>query len=382
MASLDVPTSSTTVRVRMFDTTTNMVVHAGMFVEPVLPGHEVLNLSTVGFLIEHEGMGKKVVFDLGARKDFWNYAPFMTDRIPKVCKGLKVEHEAHEILQNAGIDLNSISESCIANALIFNRKHLLIEPLIPFIILASVIWSHMHWDHTGNINTFPATTELVVGPNFMSTFLPGYPSDTDGRVLEEWFEERSLREVSFLSGHHVFGFPAFDFFGDGSFYLLDTPGHCVAHICGLARTTPDTFVLMGGDICHFPGSFKPNASLPIPDGSLECITSNQSPVYTVTRSEHSAYVERDRAIDDIKKLEILDGSPNVLICIAHDTSLTTFLPTLNASPSEDLNSWKSKGYKEKCLWGFLDELPKHGQPGRRPLVEGIWKEGNTVHSLS
>lgn len=118
MVDLEIPKSSNTVRVRMFDTTTNMVVNAGRFVEPVLPGHEGFNLSTVGFLIEHEELGKKVVFDLGAKKDFWNYAPFTRDRIPRVCTGLKVDQNASEILQDAGIDLNSISK--FTAVIIFN----------------------------------------------------------------------------------------------------------------------------------------------------------------------------------------------------------------------------------------------------------------------
>ena len=240
----------------------------------------------------------------------------------------------------------------------------------------------MHWDHTGDVNTFPSTTELVVGPDFMNTFLPGYPSDPDGRVLEEWFEDRPLREISFLSGHFVGGFPAFDFFGDGSFYLLDTPGHCVAHICGLARTTADTFIFMGGDLCHFPGYFRPNPSLPLPVPTPYYAESDRLPFYTVTHSEHSAYADRDQTVDDIRKMEVLDLSPDVLVCIAHDPSLIANLPTLNKTPSEDLCNWKSKGLKEKCQWEFLDELPKNGQPGKPPLVEGIWKEGNVVDSLN
>lgn len=38
-------------------------------------------------------------------------------------------------------------------------------------------------------------------------------------------------------------------FGDGSFYLLEAPGHATGHMCGLARTTadPPLFVFMGAD---------------------------------------------------------------------------------------------------------------------------------------
>ncbi|KAI9682839.1 MAG: hypothetical protein M1820_010938, partial [Bogoriella megaspora] len=269
-----IPHSTNTVKVRMFDTTTNMVVNAVSFVEPVREGHEGLSLSTVGFLIEHEGTGKKVVFDLGAKKDFWNYAPKTRAIIPRICRGLKVDQNASEILRGAGIDLSSIT---------------------------SVIWSHSHWDHCGDMNTFPPTTELVVGPNWMNTFLPGYPEDPEGRQLSEWFEDRPLREISFLAGHKIGDFQAFDFFGDGSFYLLDSPGHGVAHICGLARTTPDTFIFMGGDICHFPGCFRPSPAHPLPH-PIDLDVPKDSPIYGIAHGERSAYVDPERTAKDVAKL--------------------------------------------------------------------------------
>jgi glyoxylase-like metal-dependent hydrolase (beta-lactamase superfamily II) len=78
-----------------------------------------------------------------------------------------------------------------------------------------------------------------------------------------------LREISFEGSNtlRIGKFPAFDYFGDGSFYLLDSPGHAIGHLCGLARTTtnPPTFILMGGDICHYPGIFRPSKYLPVPE---------------------------------------------------------------------------------------------------------------------
>ena len=66
----------------------------------------------------------------------------------------------------------------------------------------------------------------------------------------------SIREISFEhSSLRIGQFAAFDFFGDGSFYLLDTPGHAIGHMCGLARTTTTTFAFLGGDICHFSGTY-------------------------------------------------------------------------------------------------------------------------------
>jgi hypothetical protein len=64
-----------------------------------------------------------------------------------------------------------------------------------------------------------------VGPGFKDAFLPGGKPIDDSPIKEEYYQDRKLREIE----PHEFtlniaGFPAYDYFGDGSFYLLDSPG--------------------------------------------------------------------------------------------------------------------------------------------------------------
>lgn len=80
----------------------------------------------------------------------------------------------------------------------------------------------------------------------------------------------------------------------------------------------------------------------------------------------------------IKAMQEFDASPDVLICIAHDPILLKVLPMLNEQPNRDLNDWRAKGYKERLLWGWLNELPRDGKPGRPMLVEGAWRDGSRV----
>ena len=104
------PSSPNTVRVRMFDTTTNMVVSAEYFVEPILPGHEDFNLPTVGFLIENARLDKRILFDLGCRRDFWKSPPAMRDRMMRILRGLRVEKGASDVLNEAGVNVGSIGK--------------------------------------------------------------------------------------------------------------------------------------------------------------------------------------------------------------------------------------------------------------------------------
>lgn len=106
--ALNVPESASTVRVRMLDTTAVMTIKSESFVTPVQPGHELINVTDVAFLIEHQSSGKKVMFDLGTRKDYWNLPPTIQKRLGDVIPGLGVEKDASEILQQHGVTLDEI----------------------------------------------------------------------------------------------------------------------------------------------------------------------------------------------------------------------------------------------------------------------------------
>lgn len=144
-------------------------------------------------------------------------------------------------------------------------------------------------DHVGNMKTFPGSVNLIVGPGFKKNLLPGYPINKDSHVLESDWEGRELVELEFNASLKIGKFKAIDYFKDGSFYLLDIPGHAVGHIGGLARVSKDSgggedsFVFMAGDTCHHSkprtsqissslkanllvkgGQWKPNKYVPLP----------------------------------------------------------------------------------------------------------------------
>ncbi|KGQ05143.1 hypothetical protein BBAD15_g9601 [Beauveria bassiana D1-5] len=237
----------------------------------------------------------------------------------------------------------------------------------------------------------------------------------DEILTEQGFNLSNLRTIR---GHRIHevdfplevgGFPAHDYFGDGSFYLLDVPGHTIGHICGFARTTPDTFIFMGADCSHYAGMLRPTEYVPMPDtippGTLDpyfppvCPCSaftvlhpkagtsdhakplseaRSQPFYDVTRNPQGIYELADLAQESVDKVKALDAQDNVLICLAHDVALVDILPLYNNDASADINDWKDCGYKEKTRWGFLNDLPRDGERGRPPLVRGLWCGGKKV----
>jgi glyoxylase-like metal-dependent hydrolase (beta-lactamase superfamily II) len=202
--SLNLPKGDNTVEVHIINTTTDIVVPAWAFVQPVQKGHETMNMPTFAFLIENKKLDKRFMFDLGCRKDWWNHSPAAHASIKNGIPGLKIDKSINEVLKEGGVDDTRIN---------------------------GVVWSHWHWDHTGDISLFPTSADLYVGPGFKEAFMPGYPGKKDSPMLESDFKGRNVHEVSFDPSKKIGDFPYFDVFGDGSFYLLDVPG---------VRSTPQT----------------------------------------------------------------------------------------------------------------------------------------------
>lgn len=186
---------------------------------------------------------------------------------------------------------------------------------------------------------------------------------------------RVVREISFDQKLEFGRFDAFDFFGDGSFYLLDAPGHAVGHICAVARTTtsPSSFVFMGADACHHPGALRPTEYLPLPTsppippppssnttnlgtcpGSLlQRLTIAQSatkPFFTVAQGP--LFPDHEAAMDTVQKIQQLDALDNVFVLIAHDLSLRDRIPLF----PERINGWEERDLGGKTRWVFCGEF--------------------------
>jgi len=214
--------------------------------------------------------------------------------------------------------------------------------------------------------------------------LPGAPADPESPIQESDYSGRNLREIRFDGAQslRIGKLAAFDYFGDGSFYLLDTPGHAVGHMCGLARTTissstsspgsaRDTFVLLGGDVCHYAGILRPSPHMPMPQ---EIRPHPCSPgIESSCLCPGSAFAElqqsRGRAVGDalydmtfghdiplakttLSYLQEFDCHEDVFVIIAHDSTIRDGVPHF----PETINDWKARGLGARLKWAFLQDL--------------------------
>lgn len=343
--TVQIPRSKNIVNLSIINTTSSITVPTYPFVTPAIEGHDAWTVPSYSFLIRNEAQKRTVLFDLGVRKNHENLAPALAEKLKSQNFRIKVEKGVREILDDHGVDTSGE-------------------------YIEAIIWSHGHFDHTGDPSTFDQGTSLVVGPEFKERMMPGYPTNPDSPVLDSDWAGREVRQIQFTSQLQIGRFKAFDYSNDGSFYLLDAPGHAVGHMCGLARVTnePQTFVFLGGDAAHDGGEFRPSQWMPFPSelpsfgnksltfcpgelcAKLVPGADDTTPMYRP--ASNGAHLNVTRTEETISKMQEVDALQQVLVVLAHDSSLldvVDFFPKTAAR-------FGDHGWKDKARWAFLKEF--------------------------
>ncbi|KAK6530361.1 hypothetical protein TWF694_003717 [Orbilia ellipsospora] len=365
--SIDAPSSTNTVTVQLVDTTFRIKNGPlDSFMSPKIKGQHGLTAGAFAFLITHTdaegGSKRRFLFDLGPPKSWKEDLPEpLVKRVSKWEDNgavITVEKYVSEILEENGVELSSIE---------------------------GLIWSHAHWDHIGKPSLFPPTTDLIIGPSITEKFAPGYPENSAAPFKSTEWHGRKVTELNFEDSTIIIGeMRAIDFFNDGSFYILDAPGHAFGHLNALARTTSgkvsggrDTFIYMGADSFHLGSQIRPNEHIPLPDSiylpsMIPCPCPGElferihpsslseesnggdpktTPFHVIPR-EGSVAVDVDDARDVIRKIQAFDADEDILVISAHEWN---YFDVLECFPGT-ANEWKKDGWKGRMRWRFLEEF--------------------------
>ena len=227
--------------------------------------------------------------------------------------------------------------------------------------------------------------------------MPGWPENPKGLIKVDDYRDRQLVEIDFNGSIHIGDFPAYDYFGDGSLYLLDAPGHAIGHICALARTTDSssptgpTFMFLGGDFAHHAGEFRPSKCLPIPRhiapnplrditdpplGSLATLaacpghifedlnhsrgrTAPNQEFFTTVAPEGGSTLDAELTYRTITKVQAVDCRDDIFVIFAHDDSLLGIVELFPKYATD----WKAKGWHRDGKWAFLKHFASALRPG-------------------
>ncbi len=203
-------------------------------------------VPSISFLIRHpykSSSGRDsttMVFDLGIARDVLSYPQAMQSHIAN--RQPTIHHpDTTDSLRLGNID--------------------------PATDIDIVMLSHVHWDHIGTPSDF-VSSQFIVGSGTLHLLENGAPPHYPKEIFDPDLLPRDrTRELpptdpnsttaapaSAQTKHtwnRLFSFPsAADFFGDGSVYIIDAPGHLFGHINLLCRAGPHKWVYLGGDCCH------------------------------------------------------------------------------------------------------------------------------------
>jgi hypothetical protein len=224
---LSLPSGPATVQVQIIDATAVMTnIPNSVFFQHNPKGFDTFKGRCSPFLITHTDNNsekRRVLFELGVRKDWRNLVPRNVEMVEGWMKmfgfTIMVEKDVAEILGENGVDPGSIEAVIWRVCCPFSLG---LSNMCP--LKADESTSHGHFDHIGNMQTFPSNVDLIVGPGITEAYMPGWPQ-RDVPLQETDFAGRKVREMSLEGSDLKIGsFRALDYFGDGSFCLLDAPG--------------------------------------------------------------------------------------------------------------------------------------------------------------
>ncbi|GME62245.1 uncharacterized protein LTHEOB_4515 [Neofusicoccum parvum] len=230
------------------------------------------------FHIHHAKANRHVLWDLGMTGDPGMYTPwvqkFMFEDVHPVGPRTSIEEQLHR----HGVERTQID---------------------------SVF--HAHWDHCRPIRkAFPNATGFF-GPGTKAFCAPGHLQDVSMQWDGSFFDPDNATESwAELEGPWVPFGPfekAMDFFGDGSLFIIQAPGHMPGNLCAAAHVSGGAWVLLGSDCCH---------SRKILDGECE-IAIFSLPNGQKTSLQADIPAAKD-TIERIKQLEKLGAH----VALAHD----------------------------------------------------------------
>ncbi|KAG9381998.1 hypothetical protein A1F94_007652 [Pyrenophora tritici-repentis] len=116
---------------------------------------------------------------------------------------------------------------------------------------------HAHFDHSRPISDVFPNARAYFGPGTRAACEPGHMKDANSQWDGRFFDpEDSTEDWDELQGHwKPFGSfeKALDYFGDGSFWVLDAPGHMAGNLAAAARLQCGEWVLLGSDCTWYLG---------------------------------------------------------------------------------------------------------------------------------
>lgn len=168
------------------------------------------------------------------------------------------------------------------------REHLRALHLTPADV-QYVAFSHLHSDHAGNANLFPASTWILNRRELEWATATPTPPTIDPAL----FSAYRTAKIQLLEGEA-------DLFGDGAVKIVPTPGHTPGHQSLVLQLRRAGTVVISGDLCHTHDNWR----------------HRRTPPFNTDREESVRSMERlDALIDATRARFVVQHEPDELAAL-------------------------------------------------------------------
>jgi glyoxylase-like metal-dependent hydrolase (beta-lactamase superfamily II) len=202
-----------------------------------------------------------------------------------------IRHSDQYVLFDAGLEAGFAAKPQRQNGQTLSLKRTIADQLKQIGVdpakVGTLIVSHYHGDHHGQVETLP-NARLLIGKGDAEALR----GEDDKGALKSWLEGQ--RPVDEISADR-------DLFGDGRVVVLHTPGHTPGHLSLLVRLSSKAFILTG-DLVH-------------------------SRDQLANRKPSGNHVDKVRGKAEIERLIALAEKEKATIIVGHDQDDVALLPT-------------------------------------------------------
>ncbi|KAI0743392.1 beta-lactamase-like protein [Daedaleopsis nitida] len=257
----------------------------------VAKGDEMTVLPVLAFVLRHSRTRAVLLFDLGIRPDVHNLgagALALTAKMGMRLRGADIP----ALLERGGLPRADVAHVCL---------------------------SHIHFDHAGVPSAFPRATCVLGGGAKRIIDEQGPAFEGTLYALDLPPERTAFLDDADARWAPLGPFPrALDFYGDGSLYIVDAPGHIPGHINLMVRTSADGgWAYLAGDSAH----------------DWRLLTGEAGIGYH--RVFGCIHEDVGKAQETIERLKVVKTIPRVRVLLAHDR------PFVEAHNADGKGYWPS-----------------------------------------
>ncbi len=145
-----------------------------------------------------------------------------------------------------------------------------------------VALSHVHPDHSGNVDEFPGATVII--------------------QKAEWEHMQTLPQKPFSLDHKAQPIEGDkDLFGDGSLVILSTPGHTPGHQSLLVHLPKTGYVVLSGDVVHFQSNWD-NRRVPDFNADKAASAASMDKIARILVEKHAElWINHDKPSTDARR---------------------------------------------------------------------------------